>query len=138
MLEALQSKKLTIFNQPVGPIWRVICKININEWIVDSFNLPGMGHVPWNNQENCFFHNALSKTSILNIPKYYKEKIQTSKNKAGPCCSSTHLEEQLQYHHQHQNLRCHYHWLAEILHNSKVNKWTWTSGHVIICKNMFI
>lgn len=74
MLEALQSKKLTIFNQPVGPIWRVICKININEWIVDSFNLPGMGHVPWNNQENCFFHNALSKTSILNIPKYYKEK----------------------------------------------------------------
>lgn len=80
MLGALPSKKLTNSNKPVGPIWRVRCKININEWIIESFNLPGMGQVLWNNQENCFFHNAFSKTSILNIPKYYKEKkIQTSK-----------------------------------------------------------
>lgn len=101
MLEALQSRKLTNLNQPVVHIWRMICKININEWIVESFNLPGMGQVPWNTQENCFFHNALSKNSILNIPKCYKEKKKKTqpkkkKKKAGPCCSSTHLEEQLQ------------------------------------------
>ncbi|PKU37513.1 hypothetical protein llap_12182 [Limosa lapponica baueri] len=98
-----------------------------------------IGQVPWNNQENCFFHNAFSKTSILNILKCYKEKINKQakkkkkkkrrkkkkkkrrkkrkkkkkrkkrKKKAGPCCSPTHLEAQLQYHHQHHNLRCHYH-----------------------------
>lgn len=127
MLGALHSKKLTNLNQLV-PYEKWYAKKNKNQWIVKSFYLPGMGQVPWNNQENCFFHKALSKTSILNIPKYYKEKrkpkqAKKKKKKAGPCCSSTHLEEQLQYHHQHQNLRCHYHWLVEILHNSKVNKY---------------
>lgn len=43
MLGALHSKKLINLNKPVGPIWRVICKININEWIVESFHLPDMG-----------------------------------------------------------------------------------------------